>query len=61
MSDGDFVMPNCDVIIRMPTSINKTLPDYEGDTLMPDLLVYPTIEDYKNGVDTVLEAVRALP
>ena len=61
MSDGDFVMPNCDVIIRMPTSFNKTLPDYEGDTLMPDLLVYPTIEDYKNGVDTVLEAVRALP
>ena len=61
MSDGDYVMPNCDVIIRMPTTFNRILPEYEGDTLMPDMIVYPTLEDYAQGVDTILEAVRALP
>lgn len=33
-------------------------PDYEGDILNPDITLYPNIEDYKQGVDTVFEAVR---
>lgn len=61
MSDGDFVMPNCDVIIRMPTAYYRTLPDYEGDTLMPDIVIYPKVEDYAAGVDTILENVWVLP
>lgn len=28
--------------------------------LMPDITIYQTIEDYKNGIDTVLEAVLAM-
>ena len=38
----------------------KSWPDYEYDALMPDITIYQTIEDYKNGVDTVLEAVLAM-
>lgn len=57
MSDGDFVMPNCDVIFRMPTCWNAPLPDFEGDALLPDVTVWPTIEDYQQNRDTVLEAV----
>lgn len=36
------------------------LPGYEYDALMPDIRVDWNIEDYKNGIDTVLEAVLAL-
>ena len=35
-------------------------PDYEYDTLMPDITVYQTLEDYKQGIDTVLEYVRSM-
>ena len=34
--------------------------DYEHETLMPDITVYQTLEDYKQGIDTVLEYVRRL-
>ena len=33
-------------------------PDYEHDTLLPDICIYQTFEDYANSVDTVLEAVK---
>ncbi len=32
--------------------------DYPYDALMPDITVYQTVEDYKNGVDTVMEEIR---
>lgn len=60
MNDIDYVMPNCGVLCRMPTAYWCVMPDYEYDALMPDLTVYPTIEDYRNCVDTILEAVKAL-
>ena len=34
--------------------------DYAYDALMPDLTVYQTLEDYKQGIDTVLEYVRSM-
>ena len=30
----------------------------EDDAIMPDVLLYQTLEDYKQGIDTVLEYVR---
>ena len=33
-------------------------PDYPYDALMTDITVYQTVEDYKNGVDTVMEEIR---
>lgn len=32
-------------------------PKYEEETFMPDILLTPTIEDYRTGIDSVLEAV----
>lgn len=32
---------------------------FEGDALMPDITIRQTLEDYMNGVDTVLEFVKA--
>lgn len=59
MWDGDYVMPNCQVECRIPTAFHNIFPDYEYDALMPDLIVYPTLNDYMYSIDTILEAARA--
>ena len=59
MNDTDYVLPNSGVTCRMPMAFWRVIPDYEFDALMPDLVVYPTLEDYRDGVDTILEAVLA--
>lgn len=61
MQDGDYVMPNSDVTLRLPTTWCCNLPDDENDALMPDVIVYPTLRDYKASVDTILEAVKEMP
>ncbi len=48
------------VYFQMGEYAVNSWPDYEYDALMPDITIYQTIEDYKNGVDTVLEAVLAM-
>lgn len=58
MYDGDYTMPNCGIICRVPTAYYRMMPDYEFDALMPDITVYPTLEDYYSGIDTILEAVK---
>lgn len=55
----DRIMPNCQIECRLPTAFCNILPDYEYDALMPDLIVYPTFNDYMNGIDTILEAAKA--
>ncbi len=61
LSDGDYVMPNSGTTIRMPTSYNVSLPDYTGDTLVPDLVIYPEISQYMIGMDTILESIKNKP
>lgn len=50
-------LPNCGLTYGV--SKIQTVSQMEGYTAsnMPDILIYPTLEDYKNGVDTVLEYV----
>ncbi len=43
-------------VATVPVDLNREEP---FDVLMPDIIVYPTLEDYKNGIDTVLEAAKA--
>lgn len=43
-------------VATVPLDLNREEP---FDALMPDMIVYPTLEDYKNGIDTVLEAAKA--
>ena len=43
------------------TNIVELNPNYEYDTLIPDIYIYQNLDDYMNGVDTVLETVWNLP
>ncbi len=54
-----FEMPNCGYLFCVSNGYCKTEPDLETDTLMPDITIYQDWEDYRNGVDTVLEYVLA--
>ena len=36
-------------------------PDYEYDALMPDVIIYRTVEDFVNNHDAVMEFVRHPP
>lgn len=60
-SSGEGVaMPNSGIRLYASYCYIQMLPEVAQQTLTPDILVYPTIEDYRNGVDTVLEYVLAL-
>lgn len=54
---GEYVMPNCGIEFTVPTCYYQPFPAGEENFVIPDILVYPTIEDYKNGVDTILQYV----
>lgn len=51
---GDYVMPNCQVEFTIPTEYFLMFPMDGDGTIVPDILLYPTIEDYRQGIDTVL-------
>ena len=42
-------------VATVPLDLNREQP---FDALEPDVLVYPDLEDYKNGIDTILEAAK---
>ena len=50
-----FEMENTGAMYRMADRWMQTDPDDKFDALYPDILVYPTIEDYKQGIDTILQ------
>ena len=56
--EDDYAMPNSGIICNIPTAYYRMIPDYPYEALMPDLPVYPTVEDYAAGIDTILEAVK---
>ena len=56
-----YEMPNSGYDFQIPSAWYDYMPDYPYDALMPDVVIYPTIEDYQNNVDTILEAVFAMP
>lgn len=58
--DGNYKTPNYGIRFSFGSYYAKFWPGYEYDALMPDITIHQTIEDYKNGVDTVLEAVLAM-
>lgn len=53
----DYVLPNCGVEFTVPTQYYQPFPANEENIILPDLLIYPTLSDYQNGIDTVLEYV----
>lgn len=52
-----YTLPCSLIQFRLSTSYWMFAQTLEGDALMPDLTVYQTLEDHKQGIDTVLEAV----
>lgn len=55
-----YTLPNSGNSFTVSGSAFMSWPDYEGETLMPDIEVRPTIEDYKQGIDTILEAILTM-
>lgn len=53
-----FSLPNSQCTIAISDAWYEYWPDYEYDVLMPDITVYQTLENYKQGIDTALEYVR---
>lgn len=61
-SDSDiYRLPNSGHAFRVSDTYKDMdpRPEHMDQPLTPDILVYPTLEDYKNGIDTVLEYVLA--
>ncbi len=54
---GTYIMPNCQMEFTIPTEYFRMFPMDHGGAILPDLLVYQTIADYRQGIDTVLEYV----
>ena len=57
MYEGDYIMPNCGVEFRIPTQYYQPFEANEENALIPDILIWPTIEDYVTSHDVVLEYV----
>lgn len=49
--------PNHSIRCSIPGAYVVAEDENAPDRIVPDILIYPTLKDYKNGVDTVLEAV----
>lgn len=52
-------MPNSGYTFQVACGYYAMAPAQPGEPLTPSVLIYPEIEDYKNGVDTVLEEILA--
>ena len=55
-----YTMPNSQLRFRVSEQYWKFAETMEADALVPNIIIYQTLEDQKNGVDTVLEYVKAL-
>jgi hypothetical protein len=53
----DYVMPNSEIVCNMPTGFCDIFPEEECGLLMPDVVIWPTIDDFINCKDVTLEYV----
>ena len=54
-----YTLPNSGFMIAVSCQYFMWRSDYQHETLMPDITIYQTLEDYKQGIDTVLSYIRA--
>ena len=59
-STREYVLPNSKYTVAISNYYTEFWPDYEYETLLPDITIYQTLEDYKQGTDTVLEAIKGM-
>lgn len=55
-STVNYTLPNSGLKFYLNTKLRMDYPEYTANTLTPDVVIYQTLEDYKNGIDTVFEA-----
>lgn len=55
-----YTMPNSGLYFYKSEDYWLFIPDYEHDALMPDIIIYQSVDDYSEGIDTVMEAVKTL-
>ena len=55
--ENDYVMPNCGVEFTLPTAYWQTFEANEENTLMPDVVIWQTLDEYVSCKDVVLEYV----
>lgn len=60
LTDENELMPNSGYRFYVSEKYGIAAPGFDEPTLMPDIEVYQTLEDYKNGIDTVLGFVLEL-
>lgn len=60
VSQEPETLPNCGFSFYVSKKYTRTAPDSQDPTLLPDIPVYQTLEDYRNGIDTILEYVLDL-
>lgn len=56
--DDNRALPNSGTAYIIGTIALELNREQPFDALLPDIAVYPVLEDYKNGVDTILEAAK---
>lgn len=52
-----YTLRKHDVSFTISTNYTECVADFSGSALMPDVIIYQKLDDYMNGVDTVLEYV----
>ena len=57
--DSDYIMPNCRWEFTVPTQYYQTFEANEENALVPEILIWQTLEDYIACRDVVLEYVLA--
>lgn len=55
-STVNYTLPNSGLKFYLNTKLRMDYPEYTANTLTPDVVIYQSLEDYKNGIDTVFEA-----
>lgn len=53
----DIELPNSGISLRISSNYQEYYPNYDYKTLMPDVLISRTLNDYKKGLDPVLEYI----
>ena len=55
--NNTLTLPNSKIMVYCSNAFSDAWPGYEGPTLVPDIEVEQTFEDYRNGIDSVLKYV----
>lgn len=53
----DYIMPNSGIICNMPSAYWDLFPEEACGILMPDVVIWPTLDDFLDGYDATLEYV----